>query len=158
MYFVPPPPPLESDASPSATRSSTNSRNSSTPATKPRSNVRREPGELSLSDPVGSLTKILTRRRHFSLVAGCLLLWETFLVVAIILKVPCESSTFFRMKGDRRSSLDTRETDTEIDFKTYLQQASIFMVGERDYSLLKGDTGPCVWVSRRISHLYLDSR
>ncbi|GAA5831170.1 hypothetical protein JCM5353_006540 [Sporobolomyces roseus] len=129
MYFVPPPPPLESDVSPSATRSSTNSRNPSTPATKPRSNARREPSELSLSDPVGSLTKILTKRRYFSLVAGCLLLWESFLVVAIILKVPY----------------------TEIDFKTYLQQASIFMVGERDYSLLKGDTGPCVYPA---GHIY----
>lgn len=48
------------------------------------------------------------------------------------------------MKGERRSSLNTRESDTEIDFKTYLQQASIFGAGERDYSLLKGDTGPCV--------------
>lgn len=34
--------------------------------------------------------------------------------------------------------------DTEIDWKTYMQQVEIFLKGERDYSLIKGDTGPIV--------------
>lgn len=34
------------------------------------------------------------------------------------------------------------EPDTEIDFSTYLQQADVFLAGERDYSLIKGDSGP----------------
>lgn len=36
------------------------------------------------------------------------------------------------------------QTDTEIDFSTYMQQASLFIKGERDYSNITGDTGPCV--------------
>lgn len=43
-------------------------------------------------------------------------------------------------------------TDTEIDWKTYMQQVSQFLDGEYDYSKLKGDTGPLVYP---VYHLYL---
>ena len=35
--------------------------------------------------------------------------------------------------------------DTEIDYKTYMEQVSLFLKGERDYTLLEGPTGPCVY-------------
>lgn len=35
-------------------------------------------------------------------------------------------------------------SDTEIDFSTYMQQVEQFLGGERDYGLIKGDTGPVV--------------
>ncbi|GAA6026216.1 hypothetical protein JCM11491_005979, partial [Sporobolomyces phaffii] len=84
---------------------------------------------LSLWDPVGSGFRVLTRERYYWPVAIGLLLWETCVTSAIILKVPY----------------------TEIDFTTYLEQASVFLSGERDYSLVKGETGPCVYPA---GHLY----
>ncbi|CAJ0915452.1 8098_t:CDS:2, partial [Entrophospora sp. SA101] len=33
---------------------------------------------------------------------------------------------------------------TEIDWKSYMQQVSGFLNGERDYQKLEGDTGPLV--------------
>ncbi|KAI8980938.1 family 58 glycosyltransferase [Pilobolus umbonatus] len=35
--------------------------------------------------------------------------------------------------------------DTEIDWKAYMQEVEGFIQGERDYTLLKGDTGPLVY-------------
>lgn len=37
-------------------------------------------------------------------------------------------------------------TDTEIDFTTYMRQVEVFLAGERDYSLIKGPSGPLVSV------------
>lgn len=45
-------------------------------------------------------------------------------------------------------------TDTEIDWTTYMQQVRLFLDGERDYSLIKGDTGPLVYPA---VHLYIYS-
>jgi hypothetical protein len=41
----------------------------------------------------------------------------------------------------------TPRADTEIDFSTYLQQAELFLKGERDYSRIGGESGLCVCVS-----------
>ncbi|KAI7268314.1 Dol-P-Man:Man(5)GlcNAc(2)-PP-Dol [Hortaea werneckii] len=41
---------------------------------------------------------------------------------------------------------------TEIDWKAYIQQVSQFMVGERDYLKLYGDTGPLVYPA---AHVYI---
>lgn len=35
--------------------------------------------------------------------------------------------------------------DTEIDWKAYMQQVAQYRSGERDYTLIKGDTGPLVY-------------
>ena len=37
--------------------------------------------------------------------------------------------------------------DTEIDFTTYMRQVDVYLAGERDYSLIKGPSGPLVYVS-----------
>jgi hypothetical protein len=44
--------------------------------------------------------------------------------------------------------------DTKIDWTTYMQQVSLFLSGERDYSNLKGDTGPLVYPA---GHVYIYS-
>ena len=44
--------------------------------------------------------------------------------------------------------------DTEIDWTTYMQQVSLFLSGERDYTLLKGSTGPLVYPA---GHVYVYS-
>jgi alpha-1,3-mannosyltransferase len=43
---------------------------------------------------------------------------------------------------------------TEIDFQTYVQQAQLFLKGERQYDKITGDAGPCVYPAL---HLYLSS-
>lgn len=45
-------------------------------------------------------------------------------------------------------------TDTEIDFSTYMEQVKLFLDGSRDYSNIKGATGPCVYPA---GHLYIYS-
>jgi hypothetical protein len=37
------------------------------------------------------------------------------------------------------------DADTEIDWKTYMQQVSLYVKGERDYAAITGDTGPLVY-------------
>jgi len=41
--------------------------------------------------------------------------------------------------------------DTEIDWVAYMQQVSQFISGERDYTRIKGDTGPLVYPA---AHVY----
>lgn len=38
----------------------------------------------------------------------------------------------------------TRPTDTEIDWQAYMQEVEGFANGTRDYTQLRGDTGPLV--------------
>ena len=44
--------------------------------------------------------------------------------------------------------------DTEIDWSTYVQQVEQFLGGTRDYGIIRGDTGPCVYPA---GHLYVNS-
>ncbi|GAA5863844.1 hypothetical protein JCM8547_006082 [Rhodosporidiobolus lusitaniae] len=77
-------------------------------------------------------TALLFDRRYYWLVAGGLLVLETLMCGVIIKRVRY----------------------TEIDFSTYLEQAQHFLNGERDYSQIRGESGPCVYPSL---HLYLYS-
>lgn len=43
-------------------------------------------------------------------------------------------------------------TDTEIDWVAYMQQVAQYIAGERDYTLIKGDTGPLVYPA---AHVYI---
>ncbi|GAA5959653.1 hypothetical protein JCM8115_001280 [Rhodotorula mucilaginosa] len=85
--------------------------------------------EYLASNPTALLTD---HERCFDLVATAVLLAETLLSAAIVRYVPY----------------------TEIDFSTYLQQAQAFMDGERDYALLKGESGPANYPAL---HIYLYS-
>ncbi|KAM0747320.1 ALG3-domain-containing protein [Meredithblackwellia eburnea MCA 4105] len=88
--------------------------------------------KLSPLDPVHSLIALLTQHAHSTTLASLLLFGECILSLLIIRFVPY----------------------TEIDWSTYMQQVSLFLNGERDYSLIKGDTGPIVYPA---AHLYLYS-
>ncbi|OOQ89359.1 Dol-P-Man:Man(5)GlcNAc(2)-PP-Dol alpha-1,3-mannosyltransferase [Penicillium brasilianum] len=41
---------------------------------------------------------------------------------------------------------------TEIDWSTYMQQVSLYIAGERDYTVIKGSTGPLVYPA---AHVYI---
>ncbi|KDE03168.1 hypothetical protein MVLG_06325 [Microbotryum lychnidis-dioicae p1A1 Lamole] len=69
------------------------------------------------------LQQVLTTQRYFGFVAGLLFVFDVALLTLIIRFIPY----------------------TEIDFSTYMQQSSLFIGGERQYSLIKGDTGPLVY-------------
>ena len=45
-------------------------------------------------------------------------------------------------------------TDTEIDWTTYNEQVVLYLNGERDYTLIKGSTGPLVYPAL---HVYIYS-
>lgn len=42
--------------------------------------------------------------------------------------------------------------DTEIDWRAYMQQVEQYVSGERDYTMIKGDTGPLVYPA---GHVYV---
>jgi len=44
------------------------------------------------------------------------------------------------------------DTDTEIDWKAYMQQVAQYVAGERNYSKIRGDTGPLVYPA---AHVYI---
>lgn len=45
--------------------------------------------------------------------------------------------------------------DTEIDWKAYMDEVEGVINGTYDYTQLKGDTGPLVWVLKAYVGLYL---
>lgn len=45
-------------------------------------------------------------------------------------------------------------TDTEIDWIAYMQQVKQYLDGERDYMVMKGNTGPLVYPA---AHVYIYS-
>ncbi|KAK4056116.1 dolichyl-P-Man:Man(5)GlcNAc(2)-PP-dolichol alpha-1,3-mannosyltransferase [Microbotryomycetes sp. JL221] len=78
---------------------------------------------LSVSTPLESLNLILTDQRYFATMGAMLIIAETLLCLFIIRYVKY----------------------TEIDFSTYMQQVAMFLRGERDYSQIRGDSGPLVY-------------
>lgn len=75
------------------------------------------------------LHTILFTQRYFIPLAVLTFLFDAALTNLIICKVPY----------------------TEIDWATYLQQAKLFLKGQRNYAEIRGDTGPCVYPA---GHLY----
>jgi alpha-1,3-mannosyltransferase len=67
------------------------------------------------------------------LVARLVWVFDALLSAAILFKIKCTCVDLIR-----RSDL----TDTEIDWKAYMEQVEQFLAGERDYALIKGGTGP----------------
>ncbi|GAA5966406.1 hypothetical protein JCM21900_006173 [Sporobolomyces salmonicolor] len=116
------PPPPPSDPS----LSSTAPRPSPKPRTAPRP---ADPNALAFARPLPSLQRILTEHQFCWIVGAALLAWEAVVCAGVIHRV----------------------NYTEIDFRTYLQQVEVFLSGERDYSLFKGDTGPAVYPA---GHIY----
>ncbi|BGP35928.1 dolichyl-P-Man:Man(5)GlcNAc(2)-PP-dolichol alpha-1,3-mannosyltransferase [Rhodotorula toruloides] len=145
MYGIPPPPPLPKDASqskPSPSSSQPTSSSSSRPTeidpSSPRNAAKGtsngETGEQSLVSYLLEYPAALftDHERCFDLVATAVLLWESVLSVGVVKYIKY----------------------TEIDFSTYMQQAQAFLDGERDYSMMKGDSGPAYYPAL---HIYLYS-
>ena len=55
------------------------------------------------------------------------------------------------MCKDCSACIANSEPDTEIDWVAYMQQVRQYIAGERDYTLIKGDTGPLVYPA---GHVY----
>ena len=75
-----------------------------------------------------------------------LLVADACLCVLIIWKIPCK----LPFQADPIATTIVRANnfehiDTEIDWKAYMQQIAQYRSGERDYTLIKGDTGPLVY-------------
>ena len=61
--------------------------------------------------------------------------------------------------GDMSGGISSRPKangwlDTEIDWTSYMQQVTLFLSGERDYTKIRGDTGPLVYPA---GHVYIFS-
>ena len=54
--------------------------------------------------------------------------------------------------SDRFSKKKKKKIDTEIDWIAYMQQVKQYLDGERDYMVIKGDTGPLVYPA---AHVYI---
>ncbi|CAL5871077.1 uncharacterized protein PFLUO_LOCUS5323 [Penicillium psychrofluorescens] len=76
------------------------------------------------------LVDVLTNPRHTKWMAPLLLLGDAALCALVIWKI----------------------SYTEIDWTTYMQQISLYISGERDYTLIKGSTGPLVYPA---GHVYI---
>jgi hypothetical protein len=71
-----------------------------------------------------------------------LIVAEVLLCIGIIYKIPCKRLT---VGSIRTYFLFSLPSDTEIDWIAYMQEVEGFLSGERNYSNLKGDTGPLVY-------------
>lgn len=65
---------------------------------------------------------------------------------------PVEEISDVLFKFGARS--DRAAPDTEIDWQAYMDQVAMFLSGERDYTVIKGGTGPLVYPA---AHLYIYS-
>lgn len=87
--------------------------------------------------------KLLCDPAYFWHLAALFLFGEFVLSTLIILKVPC-NVYYSNTLSNKNYLLIRKHIDTEIDWIAYMQEVEGFILGERDYTKLKGDTGPLV--------------
>jgi len=76
-----------------------------------------------------------------------LLLADSVLCSLIISHIPCRSTDSHHLHA-----ILMLIADTEIDWKAYMEQIEQFVNGERDYTMIKGGTGPLVYPA---AHVYV---
>lgn len=110
-----------------------------------------------LAQAVRLVQKVATGQHVLSrAVPVILLLLDALLCVVIIKKVPCESLNAIHIGGILTDSI---LSDTEIDWKAYMEQIQLYEDGEREYTKIKGGTGPLVypaahvWIYRALYNL-----
>jgi alpha-1,3-mannosyltransferase len=95
--------------------------------------------------------QVLTSPRNSRWIVPILLTADAILGGLIIWKISCTIDSLVVFVS---SFAEFDWLDTEIDWTTYMQQVRLFIGGERDYALIKGDTGPLVYPA---IHLYIYS-
>lgn len=97
---------------------------------------------------------VFADRKHFGLIALLLVVAEVAISFFIVNHRKCRCFLVFlnSVVVDVYFFLFFVYTDTEIDWRTYMQQVECFLSGELDYEAIKGDTGPIVYPA---GHLYV---
>lgn len=90
--------------------------------------------------------------RHTRWIAPLVVACDALLCVLIVWKIPCKTDPYRIFETRIFLPLLTDITDTEIDWTTYMEQVSQYISGERDYTLIKGSTGPLVYPA---AHVYI---
>jgi alpha-1,3-mannosyltransferase len=85
------------------------------------------------------LLRLLTDPRYFVALAGLVIIGDAILTQLIIRFIPCRLTWLSYPAWTK-----PRFLDTEIDWETYMQQVSVYLKGERNYTLIEGPTGPLV--------------
>lgn len=93
--------------------------------------------------------EVATNPKYSKWVVPILLTVEAVLCALIIRTVQC---TCERTPQRLHRTFCANLADTEIDWKNYMQQAQLYISGEKDYALIKGDNGPVTYPAL---HLYL---
>ena len=90
--------------------------------------------------------RALFEPRYFYPAACGLLVAELFVLALIIKLVPCELHTSQHFSTCTAILHVFLPPDTEIDWVAYMQEVEGVLNGTFDYTQLKGDTGPLVYV------------
>jgi alpha-1,3-mannosyltransferase len=103
----------------------------------------------ALSQGIRFVQNVLTGRHALSkFIPVALWLVDAIGTCLIIWKIPC---ALCPMLLNSKKKANAELIDTEIDWVAYMQQISQFLAGERDYTNIKGDTGPLVYPA---AHVY----
>lgn len=94
---------------------------------------------------------LLTNSKHTKWICPLLILADALLCALIIWKIPCTLSAFPPYRIQVVATL-TLPSDTEIDWKAYMEQVQQYIAGERNYDKIKGGTGPLVYPGM---HVYI---
>lgn len=86
----------------------------------------------------------LKSRVSVNLVIAVLVCVELMLCGLIIWKVPCKDTDLF-VPCPLYMTVNVSLSDTEIDWRAYMQEVEGYLSGERNYYSLGGDTGPLVY-------------
>jgi hypothetical protein len=110
-------------------------------------------GEMSLTSLIDFGLDLATNPKHLRWLCPLLLAADAILCVLIVWKVPCRpSSPWCSLLAFTRLICVNGGTDTEIDWTAYMEQVTQYVNGERDYTLIKGGTGPLVYPA---AHVYI---
>ena len=98
---------------------------------------------------------IASSPRHARWLSPLLISGDAVLCSLIVWKIPCRWRLLLHgscLSPDGNVYTLTFLSDTEIDWKAYMEQVAQYRGGERDYTAIKGGTGPLVYPA---AHLYM---